>query len=114
VILKDLTASVSESLNVPVCKTSVLLDVRSTVIRTDEVDFLRVYVRNLLTPSTISQSLIGNWLGDIFLHAYDTSPNLQQRGGADGVLFSSGTMRGDSQYGPGEFSNSLQNLLSRN
>ncbi|KAK7460444.1 hypothetical protein VKT23_009166 [Stygiomarasmius scandens] len=82
VILKDLTSSVSESLNVPVCKTSVLLDVRSTVIRTDE-------------------SLIGNWLGDIFLHAYDTSPNLQQRGGADGVLFSSGTMRGDSQYGPG-------------
>ncbi|THU81391.1 5'-nucleotidase, partial [Dendrothele bispora CBS 962.96] len=71
-ILKELRSGLSESLKVPLCESNVLLD-----------------------------SLIANWISDILLHAYDESVNLKAREGADGVLFGTGALRGDSQYGPG-------------
>ncbi|KAF9001947.1 Metallo-dependent phosphatase-like protein [Cyathus striatus] len=81
-ILKTLLSSVSSTLKAPVCKTNLVLDVRSQIIRTQE------------TGSA-------NWFADVIKHAYDEALCMKGCGGADGVLICAGTLRGDSEYGPG-------------
>ncbi|KDR81434.1 hypothetical protein GALMADRAFT_239326 [Galerina marginata CBS 339.88] len=81
-LLKDLLGSVSSALKAPVCKTAVLLDVRSSYIR-------------------VQESPVTNWFADIARHAYDDALCMRGNEGSDGVLFCAGTFRGDSMYGPG-------------
>ncbi|THV08018.1 Metallo-dependent phosphatase [Dendrothele bispora CBS 962.96] len=82
VLLKKLLSSVSSALKAPVCRSTVQLDLRSQFIR-------------------ISESAAGNWFADIIRHAYDDCLTVGGGGGADGVLICAGTLRGDSEYGPG-------------
>ncbi|KAJ3741932.1 Metallo-dependent phosphatase-like protein [Lentinula detonsa] len=84
-MLKTLLSSVSKSLKAPVCKSTVTLDLRSNIIRTEE-------------------SAAGNWFADIVRHAYDDCETLKGCGGSDAVLICAGTLRGDSEYGPGNIS----------
>ncbi|KAI0078996.1 Metallo-dependent phosphatase [Panus rudis PR-1116 ss-1] len=81
-LLEKLLDSVSSTLKAPVCKTSVELDCRSALVRTQE------------TAS-------GNWFADVLRHAYDDMLILKGCGGSDGVFICGGTIRGDSVYGPG-------------
>ncbi|KAJ4488358.1 Metallo-dependent phosphatase-like protein [Lentinula aciculospora] len=84
-MLEILLSSVSKSLKAPVCKSIVTLDLRSNIIRTEE-------------------SPAGNWFADIIRHAYDDCETLKGCGGSDAVLICAGTLRGDSEYGPGNIS----------
>ncbi|KAJ3993856.1 Metallo-dependent phosphatase-like protein [Lentinula boryana] len=84
-MLKILLSSVSKSLKAPVCKSTVTLDLRSNIIRTEE-------------------SAAGNWFADIVRHSYDDCETLKGCGGSDAVLICAGTLRGDSEYGPGNIS----------
>ncbi|KAF6765023.1 flagellar associated protein [Ephemerocybe angulata] len=81
-LLKKLLSSVGDTLKAPVCRTSVMLDLRSTHIRTTE-------------------SVAGNLFADIVRHAYDDTLSMNGHDGSDGVLICAGTLRGDSTYGPG-------------
>ncbi|KAJ6547135.1 Metallo-dependent phosphatase-like protein [Mycena capillaripes] len=81
-ILKTVLSSVSSTLKAPVCNTTVAIDVRSQMIRTEE-------------------SAAGNWFADVVRHAYDDCLAMKGCGGADGVFVCAGTFRGDSIYGPG-------------
>ncbi|KAJ7184198.1 Metallo-dependent phosphatase-like protein [Mycena filopes] len=81
-ILKTVLSSVSSTLKAPVCNTTVTVDVRSQLIRTEE-------------------SAAGNWFADVIRHAYDDSLAMKGCGGSDGVFICGGTFRGDSMYGPG-------------
>ncbi|KAF9070381.1 Metallo-dependent phosphatase-like protein [Rhodocollybia butyracea] len=89
-ILKNLLSSVSKSLKTPVCKSLVTLDLRSNIIRTEEA--WRFF------------SATGNWFADIIRHTYDDCETLKTLGGSDAVLICAGTLRGDSEYGPGNIS----------
>ncbi|KAJ3926315.1 MAG: Metallo-dependent phosphatase-like protein [Lentinula lateritia] len=84
-MLRSLLSAVSKSLEAPVCKSIVTLDLRSNIIRTEE-------------------SAAGNWFADIIRHAYDDCETLKGCGGSDAVLICAGTLRGDSEYGPGNIS----------
>ncbi|KAJ6488654.1 Metallo-dependent phosphatase-like protein [Mycena vitilis] len=84
-ILKTVLSGVSSTLKAPVCNTTVPMDVRSQIIRTEE-------------------SAAGNWFADVCRHAYDDSLAMKGCGGSDGVLLCAGTFRGDSIYGPGSLS----------
>ncbi|KAH9484179.1 Trifunctional nucleotide phosphoesterase protein YfkN [Psilocybe cubensis] len=81
-LLKNLLGSISSALKAPICRTDVMIDVRSYYIR-------------------VTESPICNWIADICRHAYDEA--LCQNGGrgSDGVFLCAGTFRGDSTYGPG-------------
>ncbi|BEJ13733.1 hypothetical protein CspHIS471_0309070 [Cutaneotrichosporon sp. HIS471] len=99
-LVKNLLESVTKTLHQPVCYTITPFDARSEIVRTQE-------------------SALGNWAADVLLHAYDESlveKNVRvkfEKGGADGeggktltegadaVIICGGTLRGDSQYGPG-------------
>ncbi|KAF8969879.1 Metallo-dependent phosphatase [Flammula alnicola] len=83
-LLKTLLSSVSSALKAPLCKTTVMIDVRSYYIR-------------------VTESPVANWIADIARHAYDEALCLKGSycQGSDGVLFCAGTFRGDSTYGPG-------------
>lgn len=96
-LVKSLLADVTQALSQPVCYTLTPFDARSEVVRTRE-------------------SALGNWVADVLLHAYDESlaegsriefEKEQDDGqprdatGADAVIICGGTLRGDSQYGPG-------------
>ncbi|KAJ7168132.1 Metallo-dependent phosphatase-like protein [Mycena crocata] len=81
-ILKTVLSSVSSTLKAPVCKTTVAIDVRSHLIRTEE-------------------SASGNWFADVIRHAYDDALLMKGCGGSNGVFICAGTLRGDSIYGPG-------------
>ncbi|KAJ7043265.1 Metallo-dependent phosphatase-like protein [Mycena alexandri] len=81
-ILKTVLSSVSSTLKAPVCNTTVAVDVRSQLVRTEE-------------------SAAGNWFADVVRHAYDDSLAMKGCGGSDGVFLCGGTFRGDSIYGPG-------------
>ncbi|KAF4614842.1 hypothetical protein D9613_002892 [Agrocybe pediades] len=81
-MLKDLLDSVSSSLKAPICKTEVMLDVRSQYIR-------------------VQESPVSNWFADISRHVYDAALCMKGCDGTDGVLLCAGTFRGDSTYGPG-------------
>ncbi|KIY43682.1 Metallo-dependent phosphatase [Fistulina hepatica ATCC 64428] len=81
-MLKNVLSSVSSIMKKPVCKTNVTLNCRSEYVRTEE-------------------SASGNWFADVIRHAYDDAANLRDSGGSDGVLICGGTVRGDSEYGPG-------------
>ena len=102
-LLKSLLSSVSGTLGKPVCFTLTSFDARSELVRTRETG-------------------LGNWVADVLMHAYAESlmegrpdmfekdkqgsdGELEQRagkGGADAVIICGGTIRGDSQYGPGK------------
>ena len=103
-ILKD----VSSSFSVPVCYTLEEWDVRSTVVRTDEVRSLPLFmhIRTVDYPDQHPpphQSAFGNWIADVVRHAYDDAIYGlgDHEGGADGVILCGGALRGDSRYGPG-------------
>ncbi|KAG2020525.1 flagellar associated protein [Coprinopsis cinerea AmutBmut pab1-1] len=81
-LLEKLLSSVSSTLKAPVCKSTVLLDLRGHHIRTTE-------------------SAAGNWFADIIRPAYDDTLAMNGCEGADGVFICAGTLRGDSTYGPG-------------
>lgn len=96
-LVKSLLADVTKALSQPVCYTLTPFDARSEVVRTEE-------------------SALGNWVADVLLHAYDESlaedtqiqfekdknnTISQDVKGADAVIICGGTLRGDSQYGPG-------------
>ncbi|KAJ7090221.1 Metallo-dependent phosphatase-like protein [Mycena belliarum] len=82
-ILKTVLSSVSSTLKAPVCNSTVPIDVRSQIIRTEE-------------------SAAGNWFADVLRHAYDDTLSMKGCGGSDGVFICAGTLRGDSIYGPGQ------------
>lgn len=95
-LVANLLQSVSKTLSEPVCYTITPFDARSEVVRTQE-------------------SSLGNWAADVLLHAYDESlveknsrikfekedSTQTETEGADAVIICGGTLRGDSQYGPG-------------
>jgi 2',3'-cyclic-nucleotide 2'-phosphodiesterase (5'-nucleotidase family) len=98
-LVSGLLATVNRTLHQPVCYTLTPFDARSEVVRTRE-------------------SGLGNWAADVLLHAYDESlvegnaqvsfdkdkertPEADGQG-ADAVIICGGTLRGDSQYGPGK------------
>ncbi|WVQ81605.1 hypothetical protein IAT38_003729 [Cryptococcus sp. DSM 104549] len=94
-LVKSLLSSVSEALSKPVCFTLAPFDARSEVVRTQE-------------------SGLGNWIADVLCHAYAESLMEDRKkagedelghsgdGGADAAILCGGTLRGDSQYGPGK------------
>ena len=112
-LLKTLLSSVSDTLSKPVCFTLTPFDARSELVRTQETG-------------------LGNWVADVLMHAYaeslmeggddvvekvdhkelaDREHSLEEdenrkgrelKGGADAVIICGGTLRGDSQYGPGK------------
>ncbi|OWZ73671.1 hypothetical protein AYX14_00816 [Cryptococcus neoformans] len=94
-LVKSLLSSVSEALTKPVCFTLTPFDARSEVVRTQE-------------------SGLGNWIADVLRHAYaesivqakDKEGGLgdEYEGDADAAILCGGTLRGDSQYGPGKIS----------
>ncbi|KGB76109.2 hypothetical protein CNBG_1947 [Cryptococcus deuterogattii R265] len=94
-LVKSLLSSVSEALTKPACFTLTPFDARSEVVRTQE-------------------SGLGNWIADVLMHAYAESIvqakgkeggfEEQDEGDADAAILCGGTLRGDSQYGPGKIS----------
>lgn len=105
-LLKSLLSSVSSTLSRPVCWSLTPFDARSEIVRTQETG-------------------LGNWVADVLIHAYAES--LLEKGpdkgesdgqgvldvpkksdgkrnftGVDAVIICGGTLRGDSQYGPGK------------
>lgn len=103
-LLSSLLSSVSSTLSKPVCFTLTPFDARSELVRTRETG-------------------LANWVADVLMHAYaesmmegkqegkdyvekDGEDELEQsregKGGADAVIICGGTLRGDSQYGPGK------------
>lgn len=100
-MLKKLLSSVSKTLSQPVCFTLTPFDARSEIVRTQETG-------------------LGNWLADVLLHAYaesaldngrnwmidtdggDSEDAPRPSGKADAAILCGGTLRGDSQYGPGK------------
>ena len=109
-LLDNLLSTVSSSLSKNVCFTLTPFDARSELVRTKEMG-------------------LGNWIADVLLHAYaeslmesgrggrkgahgnkveftkedsDSKGEGSQTGRADGVILCGGTLRGDSQYGPGK------------
>ncbi|WVQ75350.1 hypothetical protein IAR50_004969 [Cryptococcus sp. DSM 104548] len=95
-LVKSLLSSVSEALQKPVCFTLAPFDARSEVVRVEE-------------------SGLGNWIADVLMHAFAES-NIEKKDqggeggrleedegpGADAAIICGGTLRGDSQYGPGK------------
>ncbi|KAF8644157.1 hypothetical protein AX16_008684 [Volvariella volvacea WC 439] len=81
-IVNSLLSSVGKTMKAPVCFTKSVLDCRSKIMRT-------------------SESAAANWFADVLRHAYDDALCLKGCGGADGVIICAGTLRGDSEYGPG-------------
>lgn len=109
--MNKLLSSVTKTLSQPVCFSITPFDARSEVVRTRE-------------------SSLGNWTADVLLHAYDESlvdkkivitknPEHDSKltissgkklgkaypadtTGADACIICGGTLRGDSQYGPGK------------
>ncbi|WWC91447.1 uncharacterized protein L201_006393 [Kwoniella dendrophila CBS 6074] len=83
-MVKDLLASVSEAIQKPVCFTLAPFDARSEIVRTQE-------------------NGLGNWIADVLMHAYAESLlDKNKSNGDDAVIICGGTLRGDSQYGPGK------------
>lgn len=112
-MLKELLSSVEGTLQKPVCFTLTPFDARSEIVRTRETG-------------------LGNWAADVLMHAYaeslieggnqdffekekkengatpqlaaatDANESRKRKGGADAVIICGGTLRGDSQYGPGK------------
>lgn len=52
----------------------------------------------------VMESASGNWFADVIHHAYDDSLRNMGYDGADGVFLCAGALRGDSVYGPGDYS----------
>ncbi|WWD20985.1 hypothetical protein CI109_105465 [Kwoniella shandongensis] len=86
-MVKSLLSTVSDALSKPVCFTLSPFDARSEIVRTQEVG-------------------LGNWIADVLMHAFAESgtESKEKNGRADAVIICGGTLRGDSQYGPGKIS----------
>ncbi|KAL7421435.1 hypothetical protein Q5752_004321 [Cryptotrichosporon argae] len=104
-LLSTLLSSVSDTLGKPVCFTLTPFDARSQMVRSRETG-------------------LGNWVADVLMHAYAESliedkdffekdrkdgnisraerEEREGKGSADAVIICGGTLRGDSQYGPGK------------
>ncbi|KAG8775204.1 hypothetical protein FRC20_003365, partial [Serendipita sp. 405] len=83
-IVKEVAGRIEDSLSKAVCKLDAVLDCRSNIVR-------------------MAESASGNWFADVIFHAYDDAPCVKAQGGADAVFICGGTLRGDSTYGPGDF-----------
>ncbi|KAG8826388.1 hypothetical protein FRC17_008269 [Serendipita sp. 399] len=83
-VVKGVTSHIEGSLSKAVCKLDAVLDCRSSVVR-------------------LGESASGNWFADVIFHAYDDALCVKGQGGADAVFICGGTLRGDSTYGPGDF-----------
>ena len=109
-LISSLLSTVSDTLLKPVCFTLTPFDARSELVRTRETG-------------------LGNWVADVLMHAYaqrlletgeadvgkkepkyfvekegkdELEKSREGKGGADAVIVCGGTLRGDSQYGPGK------------
>lgn len=101
-VLDNILESVGASLKAPLCKLAAELDVRSHLIRTQEVrpsaSILDLFLHNLFNL----QSASADWFADILRNTYDDALCLKGiQGGVDGVFICAGMLRGDSVYGPG-------------
>ena len=99
--LTSVLESVSASLKAPVAKTDFELDLRSQFIRTQEVCSSANRIPFHVSQSSSIETASSNWFADVLRHAYDDVLCLKGCGGADAVFIGSGTLRGDSVYGPG-------------
>lgn len=101
-VLDNILKSVGASLKAPLCKLEAELDVRSHLIRTQEVR-LSASIFDLSHDSLFNlQSASADWFADILRHTYDDALCMKGiQGGVDGVFICAGMLRGDSVYGPG-------------
>lgn len=114
-MLKELLSSVEGTLQKPVCFTLTPFDARSEVVRTKETG-LGNWVADVLMHA-YAESLIEGEHQDFFekekkkgngevtpkaAAAKDQDEMRKRKGGADAVIICGGTLRGDSQYGPGK------------
>lgn len=113
-MLKDLLSSVEGTLQKPVCFTLTPFDARSEVVRTRETG-LGNWAADVLMHA-YAESLVEGGNQDFFekekkengvatpqaTAAGDANETRKRKGGADAVIICGGTLRGDSQYGPGK------------
>ena len=116
-LLKSLLLSVSSTLSKPVCYSLTPFDARSELVRTKETGLgnwvadvlIHAYAESLMEggnkdfigkDSDKDNDKIGDGKGgdeeDMGMKKRDL------KGGADAVIICGGTLRGDSQYGPGK------------
>jgi 5'-nucleotidase len=101
-VLDNILESVGASLKAPLCKLAAELDVRSHLIRTQEVRLSTPFLDLSLDMNLFRQSASADWFSDILRHTYDDALCLKGiKGGVDGVFICAGMLRGDSIYGPG-------------
>ena len=101
-VLDNILDSVSASLKAPLCKLAAELDLRSHLIRTQEVRFYASILFLSLDNSFNLQSSSADWFADILRNTYDDALCMKGiQGGVDGVFICAGMLRGDSVYGPG-------------
>lgn len=114
-MLSELLSSVEGTLQKPVCFTLTPFDARSEIVRTRETG-LGNWVADVLMHA-YAESLIEGGNQDFFekqkkdnngevtpkaTAANVTNELRKRKGGADAVIICGGTLRGDSQYGPGK------------
>lgn len=101
-VLDNILESVGASLKAPLCKLAAELDVRSHLIRTQEVRLSASILDSFLDNLFNLQSASADWFADILRHTYDDALCMKGiQGGVDGVFICAGMLRGDSVYGPG-------------
>ena len=102
-VLDNILESVGASLKAPLCKLAAELDLRSHLIRTQEVRS-SASILDFITLDNLfnSKSASADWFADILRHTYDDALCVKGiQGGVDGVFICAGMLRGDSVYGPG-------------
>ena len=101
-VLDNILESVGASLKAPLCKLAAELDLRSHLIRTQEVR-LSASIFDLSLDNFFNlQSASADWFADILRNTYDDALCIKGiHGGVDGVFICAGMLRGDSVYGPG-------------
>ena len=108
-LLSSLLSNVSSHLKSPLCNALVPLDLRSELIRTEEVCVVSC-AYSYEDTDNILKSAAANWFADILFHCYDEALCMKGLGGNDIIILCAGALRGDSVYGPGNnFHNSLRN-----
>jgi 5'-nucleotidase len=101
-VLDNILESVGASLKAPLCKLAAELDLRSHLIRTQEVRLSASIPDLSLDKISNLQSASADWFADILRNTYDDALCMKGiRGGVDGVFVCAGMLRGDSVYGPG-------------
>lgn len=101
-VLDNILESVGASLKAPLCKLAAELDLRSHLIRTQEVRSSAFIPDLSLDKISNLQSASADWFADILRNTYDDALCIKGiQGGVDGVFICAGMLRGDSVYGPG-------------